>query len=323
MANVTSSIHDFQITVGEALQEFTRIPLGGTNVLYHYTTRAGLEGILRDGGLRATFRGRMNDSQEFTYARQLIDEVFSEIGQRPNVPSLTVRLMGECSANLDRNMSDFHGSVRAFCSCLTFCRDQESQWRDYADQGNGFALGFDLFEIARISQGQLNSGQPWLICMPVVYDRNRQRGIIEGIIEAAMSDMNRFKTHVSTKAEDLTAFYRRVLLEAVTMLVTCIDFIKHPNWKKECEMRIIAEPNDGTFDVRGVRHLESDGIPFLFHDLRDPATGRLPLKEIVVGPNAASQDAVSFVERFISDMGIHRTGGTPPRIVRSSLSRWT
>ena len=327
MTNATSpllsaSIQAFPVTVGEVIQVFARIPLGATGVLYHYTTRAGLEGILRDGGLRATYRGRMNDREEFTYARQVIDEVFKEIRELPEIPSLTMRLMDECSVNLDHNPADSPDSVRAFCSCLTVSRDQENQWRDYAEQGKGFALGFDLLEMGRIQKEKFESGRPWLTSMPVLYDRERQRDLIVGIVRRAISDMKRFKTHFSPEAEDLTAFYHRVLHKAVTMLVACIDFIKHPEREVEREMRTVADPNDGTFDVRDIRHRAGDGVPFLFHDFRDPANGRLPLKEIFIGPNAVLKDEVAFVERLISELGLYCVGGVRPRIVGSSLGRW-
>jgi hypothetical protein len=320
---LSARIQEFPVTVGEAIQEFMRISIGTTGVLYHYTTRAGLEGILRDGGLRAMYRGCMNDGQEFTYARRIIDEVFKEIRELPEIPSLTMRLMDECSVNLDHNEADSHDSVRAFCSCLTVSRDEENHWRDYAEQGKGFALGFDLLEMGRIQKEKLESARPWLCSMPVLYDRERQRDLIGGIVNRAISDVKRFKTHFSPEAEELTAFYHRVLRKAVTMLVACIDFIKHPEREVEREMRTIADPNDGTFDVRDIRYRAGDGVPFLFHDFRDPANGQLPLKEIIIGPNAVLKDEVAFVERLSSDLGLCFVGGVQPRIVGSSLGRWS
>ena len=219
-------------------------------------------------------------------------------------------------------MQLFVHTVRAYCSCLTVGRDQEALWRDYAEQGQGFALGFDLFEIARIQNEQFTRWGPWLICQPVVYDRDKQRDMVGRVIAAAISDVKRFNNHFPTKAKDLTVFYQRVLLEAVTMLVTCIDFIKDPGWMHEREMRIVADPNDGTFDVQGIQNLKGDAVPFLFHDLRDPGNRRLPLKEIIIGPNAGSHDEVSFVERAIEEAGHKSVAEVRPRIVRSLLSRW-
>ena len=113
-------IQEFPLTIGDTIKDFACIPPGATNMLYHYTTRAGLEGIVRDGGLRATFRGRMEDRQEFTYPQQVIDEVFKEIGRRPGIPSLTTQLIGDCSVNLRHNRADCHATVRAYCSCILF-----------------------------------------------------------------------------------------------------------------------------------------------------------------------------------------------------------
>ena len=53
-----------------------------SGTFYHYTTQRGLEGILRSGGLRATYRMKMNDPAEFKYARDLVFDSLNEFGSR-------------------------------------------------------------------------------------------------------------------------------------------------------------------------------------------------------------------------------------------------
>ncbi len=77
MSGTTGNIHDFSLTVGDAIRDFAQLPVRGSVVYYHYTSRAGLIGILKDGGLRASYRLKMNDDAEFGYARKVVDESLS------------------------------------------------------------------------------------------------------------------------------------------------------------------------------------------------------------------------------------------------------
>lgn len=62
----------FPLTLDSVIGDYRRLPADTSGVFYHYTTHSGLEGILREGGLRAGYRMTMNDPAEFSYAKDVI-----------------------------------------------------------------------------------------------------------------------------------------------------------------------------------------------------------------------------------------------------------
>ena len=82
---------------------------------------------------------------------------------------------------------------------------------------------------------------------------------------------------------------------------------------------MILDPNDGTLDAPLIRHYERDNelIPFIFMDLRNPKTGRLPLAEIKVGPKASFPEEKAFVEDLIEELGYGSNYRDRPRITQS------
>ena len=319
MSDIATRIDAFPITIGEAVNEFARRHQATSHVLYHYTTRAGLEGILRSGGLHATHRKDMNDKGEFAFARKRIDDLLVQIGKRLDLPSAIESLARECRSNFERLLPQSEQSSRGFCACLTVNRDQESQWRAYADDGKGFVLGFNLFDISLNDRRQVEAGDPFLMCAPVIYDREQQEALISSLFELAILVMQNFKQVCSQKTEDLHAFFKRVVPEVVVRLITFIDFFKHPNYQEEREMRMIVGGNYGAFDAQDIKYRERDGVPFLFFNLRNPSNARLPLNDIIIGPNAVFRDDIRFVE-WLLDETLYSTNHPP--VVMSSVAPW-
>ncbi|MEB4212321.1 DUF2971 domain-containing protein [Mycobacterium sp. 94-17] len=125
--------------------------------LFHYTTTAGLQGILENRCIRATDSAFLNDSSEITYAAGRV-EVFlenrvkeHEIQNHPagSPERRRMGLMDEAKSALHRfNKADYNleGNARTvfegatYVACFTEKPDQLSQWRGYG--GRGYSIGF-------------------------------------------------------------------------------------------------------------------------------------------------------------------------------------
>ncbi len=140
-------IETFPLTVGQVFQQYTRLPTDASNVLYHYTTRKGLDGILRSGGLRATYRMRMNDPGEFDCARSLVFDTLHMIGERHDLPPVGNSMASYAVKNLHLILKNSSEMSSAYCACLSFAADHPKQWETYAESGKGFALGIDIFKL--------------------------------------------------------------------------------------------------------------------------------------------------------------------------------
>jgi hypothetical protein len=310
-------VESFPLTVGQVFRQYTMIPPDASAIFYRYTTHAG--GILRSGGLRATYRMGMNDAGEFKYARNAVYEALNEVGRRRDLPKVAQSLIIYTRKNLDKFLSDTTETSSAYCACLTVSPDHPEQWDTYAELGRGFAIGFNMSLFLTMQVPAVQRGKPFVFCAPVTYNQRDQYDLVWRLLKADICDLQTFTATCSQKSEDLTALRNRVTLEIVAHLLSLIDFIKNPTYKSEREIRLILDPNDGTLNTPHIQHYERDNesMPFIFMDLRNPKTSRLPLAEIKVGPKASFPEEKAFLEDLLDELGYGGNSEDRPRITQS------
>ncbi len=313
-------VESFHLTVENVSHEYRNIPSNTSQVLYHYTTHSGLEGILRNGGLRATYRMKMNDAGEFDYAKHVIYEALDAIGRCNDLPPVAQSIAKYTRKNLDRFLVNTAEMSRAYCACLTVSSDHPNQWETYAEAGRGFVIGIDIFGFLNYQRPIAEKGDSFIFCSPVTYNKDVQRDLVWRLVKAGIHDLQTFSDNCSNRVEDLTALRDRITKEIVVHLFTLIDFIKAPSYSSELEFRLILDSNDSTLMAPDIQHDESDSesIPFIFMDLRDPKTGRLPLEEIKVGPMASFSEEKIFLEGLLNELGYRSNYGDRPRIIQST-----
>jgi len=113
-------------------------------LLYHYTTFDGLQGILKENALRATYSRSLNDGSEWEFGKSVVSKYpIPEQAKRDPLPPPTWR----------------SPSPRAmFVTC--FCEDPNllSMWRSYTNQGGGYCLGFEGRQLDRLQPDELKVG---------------------------------------------------------------------------------------------------------------------------------------------------------------------
>jgi Protein of unknown function (DUF2971) len=125
--------------------------LGGMTpkVVYHYTDANALLCILKDCAIRATDFRHLNDTQEIKYGWS---EFLETLGHGRDEPSefsdaYAAQLLSINDAGAE-NLESLGDSV--FVACFSERPDDLNQWRSYADDGRGVALGFDLEKISMV-----------------------------------------------------------------------------------------------------------------------------------------------------------------------------
>ncbi|NJD69265.1 MAG: hypothetical protein C3F12_00540 [Candidatus Methylomirabilota bacterium] len=314
-------VESFPLTVSQVFQQYTVMPSDALDVFYHYTTHAGLEGILGSGGFQATYRMRMNDAGEFDYARNVIYKALNEVGRRRDLPNVAQSLATYTRKNLDKFLDDTTELSSAYCACLTISSDHPEQWETYAKFGTGFAIGFNLSLLLKMQVPAVQRGEPFIFCAPVTYNQRDQCDLVWRLVKAGICDLKTFAATCSQQSEHLTALRDRITREIVVHLLTLIDFIKAPTYDSEREIRLILDPNDGILKASNIQYYgrDNESIPFIFMDLRNPMTRRLPLVEIKVGPRASFSAEKAFLEGLLNELGYGSTCGDCPRITQSAL----
>lgn len=297
-------VDTFPLTTGEVFHNYTKLPTDATNIFYHYTTHEGVKGILRNGGLRATYRMRMNDKNEFDYARKVIYSSLEKISRRDDFPRVAHSLINYTRKNLDKLLNNTIELSSAYCACLTVSRDHANQWEIYAENGKGFAIGFNLHQFLNQQVHSVNNGEPFVFCAPVTYTESIQYDIVTNLVEAGIRDLQTFADQYSHNIHELTALRDRITKVIVVQLLNIIDFVKSPIYSSEREIRFIQDSNNGTLKSQNIQYYErsNEKIPFIFIDFCNQKTNQIPLVEIVVGPKSSLDIEKLFIKKLLDEI---------------------
>jgi hypothetical protein len=127
-------------------------------VLWHYTSVAAAQDILRSSSIHLCCHAFMNDPAEGTVAGSIVSESWTGA---VNAATAHPRLDLDYIRDMSGALTYFDFSRRelppTFLFSLTELRDSLSQWSRYGDNGNGVALGF----VIRPSELPPESQKPW------------------------------------------------------------------------------------------------------------------------------------------------------------------
>src|ERR1035441_3309460 len=116
--------------------------------LSHYTDAAGLCGIVRSGSLWATHIYYLNDSLEFKYGSQVINNIFThEIDSSQGQITQRLRRLQECYQG---HFAIWESLADPYVVCFCEAGNLLSQWRAYATNGSGFAIEFEPARLIQV-----------------------------------------------------------------------------------------------------------------------------------------------------------------------------
>jgi len=238
-------------------------------ILYHYCSLNSLCGIIENRHLRMTNAFWMDDTTEVSWFCQVVARVLEK---RPL----------ESRTALDKRfhsmMTDV-GASAVFCGCFSGQRDSLSQWLEYADNGFGFAVGFDTekFDLKRAAPKRDVE-----LCQ-VIYDEKEQERIAEDLVK-----------HLADYDDEVASSLSRGLTKDEAWREA--PRYKSPAFENENEWRLIqrdATYSEFDFFARHERQL-TPFVTFPFVPSKDP------IREIWLGPRHQSQlnvDAVAALLR--------------------------
>jgi Protein of unknown function (DUF2971) len=291
-------------------------PSAGTS-LFHYTTAAGLIGIVNDQTLFATHANFLNDAAELQIladllAPQLSREFREIIPKLQAVGAFKPKLFttfGESiydseASNLCRTVMRIIDRVSpiyvtSFCMHAPGSEEYEhgllSQWRGYGR--GGFAIEFDEAALDKLTVLEIEKRSFQMIATREVTYTNHEKDAdlkrFEGLGTASLAVGFREKTPKLAAREDVAALLgTRDFSSFIPAFIQTVPFLKTPRFREENEYRLVAlatRPSKVEEDTRtavAVRFREGGSgtlIPYvrLFETLELP----LPIKKIIVGPH--------------------------------------
>jgi hypothetical protein len=270
--------------------------------LYHYTDLRGLQGIIENQAIWFTDYRHLNDPSELTHGIDMAHDVMRGIG---NGADELVRSFLEMLADLFSHRR-FSETLEFHIASFSRDRDDLGQWRAYADNGRGYALGLAprMFRVVERTPDHKPSENVFV--GPVLYNVGDICARHTRAIEQAVSI---FLDAVSANAELVKdaavgiPFMKQLVktLIASPLIWNCLTS-KHSAYAHEQEVRlVILGTRDRLLPYITTRLRGGEIVPYIVHrmPIREPNS----IAEIVVGP-AAPPDAESSVRTMLNSLGV-------------------
>lgn len=267
--------------------------------LYHYTNAQGLRGILESGQVWFTDYMHLNDPSELTHGIKMAHDVAQFLCEGADG---RVRLFLDDFVNMLRP-DNFAGNLEFFIASFSRKRDDLSQWRAYADNGKGYAIGFapEMFSITDPVPGKAGE-----VLGPVRYKidevRTRHNAALKEAVRIFLDTVNANADLVANKALGIPfmdQFVREVLAQPI--IWNCLTS-KHYAYEHEEEVRLLIMGMPGRLSQYVTTRLRgSEIVPYIAHPMPLLEPGHIA--EIVVGP-AASPGAEGTVSTLLTSLGL-------------------
>jgi hypothetical protein len=232
--------------------------------IYHYCSADSLLGILQSRALWLTHILYFEDQDEHLWFKRIACE---RIRAQPDFQDSLA--LTQLLAYLES-----HEFEAIYCTCFSMQADMLTQWKAYADNANGFAIGFNTKKLQQIVDvSRLNSRRLQLI--RVEYDREEQQKSADAMIRFV-------KSAAAAGESDALGAIARELAATGAPMTAC--HCKNPLFRAEEEVRLISYDQSGQhlFRTRGRNVIPYITIPFPDDD-DEPI-----VREIVFGPRYAS-----------------------------------
>lgn len=226
----------------------------------------------------------LNDGSESRWAYSIFEEAATRLITRKGVKESTPTIDEAFIDEIDKIISPVQLIAHPFIACFSEAPDLLGQWRSYADDGRGFAVGFNADSLKK----QLPA-----TFLRVLYEPEKQ---IEEMMVAIGA--------IFLRQQEGTAEEKGQFFEDCVLLGTYMTAFKHPAFAEEREVRAvhaISIEKQGNLmkfvDQGGIANgsLEVAGNPVAFQ-VRDnhlaaytdasltPASMSTPICELILGP---------------------------------------
>lgn len=260
--------------------------MGAPEILYHYCSTESFYKIISGKSIRLSALSFSNDYLEGRLARLVIRSLSTEHGldeyQKKSIEDLM---------DLFENSFDSHGF------CLSGNGDILSQWRGYADDGNGVSIGFSSKYLASLIKQHNPSRKGALSLSEVLYLNSDHKRVVKPIFDEVSKIVkdpdfdDRFFGGLLSIAPDQYILDRKNkasekrfrLLEAMTKLLPKMFTLKTTAFAEESEWRL---QESTVFREESVGdHSSSRNQLIPFHSLSlDSIDNAEPIVELVLGP---------------------------------------
>lgn len=279
--NIEHALGRFRSEAKQIVASYVETLPSGPPAIYHYTNDLGLNGILGTGKMWLTDIFSLNDPSEvrhgFCHGINILKRKVA--GGPPRVKRF--------AQGLETFFSEVgvESSGHHFICSFSSCRDDLCQWRAYADNGRGYALGFD----ANVMEEGFTKA-PNTEAFYLTYDDSKLDALLGQIVESYLSAVNLgLILQGGVGAHGMADLYTWLTL----YLLRAALFFKHAAYANEKEYRFLQYYGaDGEPPAMERRARSYSVIKYMEFDWKSVAAGAL--KHIMIGPAAEPEKASHF-----------------------------
>jgi hypothetical protein len=196
------------------------------SVLYHYCSIHGFKGIFENQSIWMSQLSLMNDSMEHRWLKQkALDRlaVLKEKHRWSILDAPEASIPSRFYSALEIQLQTVP-HVEPYCVCFSEDGDTLSQWRAYADDGKGFAIGFDSSSLSFPNNTEL-----YQVC----YDANKHATLVDDLIAQHQQELPKDPSEEMLR-DAAWQFHSALLGPSI--------YCKNPKFIEEREWRVVHEP---------------------------------------------------------------------------------
>ena len=274
-------------------------------VLYHYTDWAGAKGILCGQHFLETAHACTNDEAEIKSAHSVIVEVAESL--RTKAAGVTARVLDLFIRTYPRLSLDQMKTV--YLSCFSLARDDEGQWKNYADDGRGLCLAVRI-----LKEPSPNPKDRASALIQVDYSEESWRNYLTTNFTKVCDLLSRAVNSNRNVELGSSALYR---ISAFTSIMA-----KKPQWSREKEVRHVTFLRDEA-SARPKERKRGDKTIRYLDDVELRVGGKqLAFAEIIIGPNQDIPETQSRLTVLLEEAGYKVGTFEYPAITTSNVQPW-
>jgi hypothetical protein len=292
MNHPNEPLENFKKTIDAEMERIRGTTGGATSLpdtIYHYTDVRGALGILTAGGFWFTERTHLNDTSEIKYG---IDSAVKVISA--SEVNLNSGRKDQFAMSLRKGLDDSLPKFGIYVGSFTAANDDLGQWRNYADEGRGVALGFarTAFDhTASECDGLTQFGR-----YSIRYGDDAITQELRTSVDEALKLLN---------GQDLD-FEKEVAKKLAVLVLYASLLFKHVAYSHEKEFRVLVVDNRdqiGKHKLHRTRERLREIVDYLDCPFRPPLHQGGVLTHIRIGPAASKQLMPQFC-KTIGSLGI-------------------
>jgi len=262
--------------------------------VYHYTSAAGLRGILEGGALWFTDIFKLNDTSELTHGVDHALSILKSIeGYAQPLLALFCKTFCQALTGNVQNVAHF------FVCCFSTDGDDLGQWRAYADNGRGYSIGFDAATLEKVFVGTATAGSNLYGTFPVAYDDAELRRIQENLVQDTIPFILSLKGK-TLNLDGVIQYLRQLSVNLASSFVMVSLFFKHEAYRQEKEYRFLQIFPAGS-PVPDLKNRDRSGSPIGYREFGWKYLTANSVKEIICGPAADPMTATKFASDCVRD----------------------